>query len=257
MALNIKEDAFVEQFALQGDEKTKPQGISTSKNVTGIEVRLSRAFIINNKTPKIGPFPGFSKMYLMVVVVSDTGDVLQNLDLKSFAKVGDDEDLPVDKTIYFWKQQQKKDKSPSQIHVLASIVKSKQSLRDVAKILADVKNDSEYADVVSSIKEVVRNAAAVTQISDLLFSVAAVVGKFLGKVDDKPLLTWVQSFTDINGDFDKLGKTTIGRKNDFAALDLSIIIRDTHREIELASLQNAVIEELEIAKVGEISNKLP
>jgi hypothetical protein len=253
MALNLKEDAFVEQFALQGDEKTKPQGITTSKNITGIEVRLSRAFIINNKTPKIGPFPGFSKMYLMVVVVSDTGDVLQNLDLKSFAKVGDDEDLPVDKTIYFWKQQGIKAKSPSQIHVLASIIKSKQSLREAAKVMADVKNDEEFSGVVSSIKEVVRNANAVAQVSDLLFSVAAVIGKFLGRVDDKPLLTWVQSFTDINGDFDKLGKTTIGRKNDFAALDLSIIIRDTHREVELAALNGADIEELVIASRGEIA----
>lgn len=252
MALNLKEEAFVEQFALQGAERNKPEGISTSQNVTGIEVRLSRAFIINNKTPKIGPFPGFSKMYLMVIVVSDTGDALQNLDLKSFAKVGDDEDLPVDKTIYFWKQQQPSDKSPSQIHILTSIIKSKQNLRDVARVMADVKNDAEFAGVVSSIKEIVKSAGAVTQISDLIFSVAGVVGKFLGKVDDKPILTWVQSFTDINGDFDKLGKTTIGRKNDFAALDLSIIIRDTHREVELAGLQNAVIEELEIARTGEI-----
>ncbi|RDC62464.1 hypothetical protein [Adhaeribacter pallidiroseus] len=253
MALNIKEDAFVEQFAFEGAENSKPAGIATSQNITGIEVRLSRAFIINNKTPKIGPFPGFSKMYLMLIVVSDTGDALQNLELKGFAKVGDNEDLPVDKTIYFWKQQQVTDKSPSQIHVLASILKSKQNLRDVAKVMSDVKNDPEFASVVSTLKEVVKNASAVTQISDLLFSVAGVFGKFLGKVDDKPILTWVQSFTDINGDFDKLGKTTIGRKNDFAALDLSIIIRDTHREIEFAALQNAVIEELEIAKNGEIS----
>ena len=253
MALNLKDEAFIEQFALQGDEKNKPEGISTSKNITGIEVRLSRALIINNKTPKIGPIPGFAKMYLMVIVVSDTGDAIQNLDLKSFAKVGDDEDLPVDKTIYFWKQQQETDKSPSQIHILASVIKSKKGLREAAKVLADVKNDAEFAGVVSSIKEVVKNANAVTQISDLLFSVAGVVGKFLGKVDDKPLLTWVQSFTDINGDFDKLGKTTIGRKNDFAALDLSIIIRDVHREVELTNLQNTVGEELELTKTNELS----
>jgi hypothetical protein len=253
MAVKFQEDAFVEQLALQGAENTKPEGISSSKNITGIEVRLSRAFIINNKTPKIGPFPGFSKMYLLVIVVSDKGEILQTLDLKSFAKVGDDEDLPVDKTIYYWKQQNKKDVNPSQIHVLTSIIKSKQNLRDVARIMADVKNDAEFGNLVSTLKTVVKNADAVSQVANLIFSVAGVVGKFLGKIEDKPLLTWVQSFTDINGDFDKLGKTTIGRKNDYAALDLSIIIRDTQREVELASLQNAVIEELEIARTGEIS----
>ena len=253
MAVNFQEDAFVEHLILQGAENNKPNGIGSSKNVTGIEVRLSRAYIQNNKTPKIGPFPGFSKMYLLVIVVSDKGEILQTLDLKSFAKVGDDEDLPVDKTIYYWKQQNPEDVNPSQIHVLTSIIKSKQSLRDVAKIMADVKNDAEFSNLVSTLKTVVKNADAVSQVANIIFSVADVVGKFLGKIEDKPLLTWVQSFTDINGDFDKLGKTTIGRKNDFAALDLSIIIRDTHREVELASLQNAVIEELEMARKGEIN----
>jgi hypothetical protein len=252
MAVAFKNDAFIEQFTFESTEKNKPSGISNSKNITGIEVRLSKAYIINNKTPKIGPFPGFARMYMVVIVVSDLGNSLQTLDLKGFAKVGDDEDLPIDKTIYYWKQHNKKDKSPSQIHIFTSIIKSKQSLRDVGRILADVKNDEEFEKVVTELKEVVKDASKVNAVSDLVFSVAGVVGKFLGKVDDKPLLTWMQSFTDINGDFDKLGKTTTGRKNDFAALDLSIIIRDTSREEELAKLHNIIIEELEIAKNGEI-----
>ena len=253
MAINFKDEAFVEQFAFQGAEQSKPEGITSSKNITGIEVRLSRAFIIDNKTPKIGPFPGFSQMYLVVIVVSDTGAALQNLDLKGFAKVGDNEDLPVDKTIYYWKQHDPQDQSPSQIHILTTIIKSKQNLRDTGKVLADVKNDAKFANVVTALQEIVKNAGAVGQVSNLLFSVAEAVGRFLGKIHDKPILTWVQSFTDINGDFDKLGKTTISRKNDHAALDLSIIIRDTHREVELAALHNTKIEELEIARNGEIS----
>jgi hypothetical protein len=244
MAVAFKDDAFIEQFAFESTEKSKPSGVSNSRNITGIEVRLSRAFIINNRTPKIGPFPGFSRMYMVIIVVSDLGNSLQTLDLKGFPKVGDNEDLPVDKTIYYWKQHNKKDKSPSQIHVFTSIIKSKQSLRDVGRILADVKNDEDFEKVVTDLKA---NA-----VSNLVFSVAGVIGKFLGKVDDKPLLTWMQSFTDINGDFDKLGKTTTGRKNDNAALDLSIIIRDTSREEELAKMHNMIIEELEIAKNGEI-----
>lgn len=253
---NLKQDAFVEQFALgnvpRDIPKGIPKGISSSKNVTGVEVRLSRAFIIENKTKPVLFFPGFAKLYLLVTVVSDQGNIVQTLDLKSFAKVGDNEDLPVDKTIYFFKKNEDNE-SPSQIHVLVSVVKSKQALRDVAKVLADVKNDKEFGDLVSTLKNSIKNANAVDQVSNTLFSVAAVFGKFLGEVDDKPLMTWVQSFTDINGDFDKLGKTTIGRKNNFAALDLSIIIRDMEREVAIAKANNIIIEELEIAEKGILS----
>jgi hypothetical protein len=253
MAINFIDNAFIEELALKGDEDSKPEGVSSSKNVTGIEVRLARAHILDNKTPKIGPFPGFSKLYLIVIVVSDKGEVLQTLDLKSFAKVDDNEDLPVDKTIYYWKQNGNKEKSPSQIHVLVSIVKSKQQLRDVSKIMTDVKNDDDFSDFVSSLKSIVKNTSAVSQIADLLFSTVGIVGKFLGKVDDKPLLTWVQSFTDINGDFDKLGKVAVRRGNKNADLELSVIIRDTTREVEIAKLENLIIEELAIDKNGIIA----
>jgi hypothetical protein len=250
MAIQFQEDAFVGQFTLGADNnRQKPAGIPESADITGIEIRLSRAFIIENKTPKVLFFPGFSKIYLIVTVVSDQGDVVQTLDLKSFAKVGDDEDLPVDKTIFFFKKTAD-NQSPSQIHVLVSLVKSKQPLREVGRVLADVKNDPEFAGAVTSLKDMIKNASAVGQVSGLLFSVASVFGKFLGEVDDKPLMTWVQSFTDINGDFDKLGKTTIGRKNNFAALDLSIIIRDTTREEAIAAAHSLTIEELEMARSG-------
>lgn len=252
MAISFKEDAFIEQLTLgAGITREKPQGIPDSSEITGIEIRLSRAFVLENKTPKVLFFPGYSKIYLLITVVSDQGDIVQNLYIKSFAKVGDNEDLPVDKTIFFFKKNPD-NQSPSQIHVLISIVKSKQPLRDVANVLADVKNDPEFAGIVTTLKNIIKNANAVTQISGLLFSVAHVFGKFLGEVDDKPLMTWIQSFTDINGDFDKLGKTTVSRKNNFAALDLSIIIRDTHREEAIAASNNQVIEELQIARNGSV-----
>jgi len=253
MAINFKDDAFVEHIELQGGELTKLKGIPTSKNVTGIEVRLSKAFIKDNKTIKFGPFPGFAQLYLIAIVVNDKGEVLQNLDIKGFPKVGDHEDLPVDKTIYYWKQNFPQEQSPSQIHVLTSIIKSKQKLRDTGKVMSDVKNDAEFSGMVSTLKQVIKNANAVAQVSDVLFSAAALIGKFLGKLDDKPLLTWVQSYTDINGDFDNLGKITTGKSNKNATLDLAIIIRDTSREVEMANMQNMVIEELEIDRNGEIN----
>ena len=247
MALNLKEDAFVDATPLKRGTTAQPAAIPKSNNISGIELRLSRALIINNKTPKVGPFPGFSKMYLVIVVVSDIGTVMQTLDLKSFAKVNDNEDLPVDKTIYYWKQNKPKDKAPSQIHTLISIVKSKQALRDTGKILSDVKNDSEYASLVDTLKTTIGNAADLTNISNLVFSAASIVGKYLGQVEDKALFTWVKSFTDINGDWDQLGTTIKTQKNNFASIDLSLTIRDKNREVALAKANGLSIEELENA----------
>lgn len=245
MALNF-EESFIDTLALDKGNTKKPMEIPDSKNITGIELRLSKAYIIDNKTPKIPPFPGYAKMYLVVVVISDTGAYLQSLDLKSFAKVDDEEDIPIDKNIFYWKHEDGiNQKAPSQIHASVSIIKSKKSLRDVGKVMSNVKNDPAYATLLDNIKEIVKSGAQVNMISNLAFTATQIVGKFLGKVDDKPLLTWVQSYSDINGDFDQLGKNTKSRKNRYAELNLSLTIRDTSREKALAKLKGVDVEVLE------------
>lgn len=230
MALDFLTETFVDLTRLGRGEKSKPAGIPTSEKLTGIELRLSRVAIINNKTPKLGPFPGYSKMYMIIIVVSDSGEVIENIDLKSFAKVDDGEDLPVDKTIYYWKQKSKKDKAPSHIHVLVSVIKSKQGLRDVSIVLADAKKHPDYSKAVTKLKNVVKGGQQINEVSALLFQLANIVGKFLGAVEDKTLMTWVQSFSDIYGDWDQLGKTIRKRENKYVEINLSLTIRDAERE---------------------------
>jgi hypothetical protein len=244
MAIKFREDFLSDSSQLKQSNNQKPSNIPDSSNITGIELRLSKALIIDNKTPKVWPFPGFAKIYLLVIVVTDSGVVLQNLDLKSFAKVDDGEEIPVDKTIFYWKQNSMSDVAPSQIHTLVSVIKSKESLREVGKVLSDVKNDEKFSSTLDALKTVLKGAQTFTDVSGLILSVAEVVGKFLGNVDDKPLMTWVQSFSDINGDYDQLGKTAKSRKNNYSEIELSLTIRDTSRELALAQSQGVVVEEL-------------
>jgi len=63
-----------------------------------------------------------------------------------------------------------------------------------------------------------------------VMQVASVVGDLLGKVEDKPMLSRFQSFTDVGGNFNQLGKTAFPFGNMYANLDYSIFIRDKERQ---------------------------
>lgn len=230
--LQTEEHNFQEGFENAKHSKTRLRkgDIPSSKDISGLEVRLSNVTIIDNKTPKVFPFPGFAKVYFVNLVVSDLSADTVSLDLNGFEKVDDGDKLSLDRTLFSWKKTNNNTIVPSQIHVFSSLIKSKQPLRDVAKIMSDVKNDSNFKDTVTTLNSLFKTASNITNISSLIFQVAGIVGGFLGKVDDKPLLTWVQSFTDINGDFDILGKTDKNATNKFASMNLSITIRDKDRK---------------------------
>jgi len=235
-----KNDSFVDFVSMKsgaiGD-------IPTAAELTGLELRLSRVLIIDNHMIKIPPFPGLAEMYLLVIVVSDTGATIQNIDLKGFAKVDDNEELPIDKTIFYWKKVADSDKLPGQIHTFVSVIKSKERLRNVGSVLAAAKADSDYSNVVSAIKAMMKNATPLGQVTDLVFSLAGIIGKYLGKVKDKPLFTWVQSYTDLNDDFNTLGKTTKDKQNDSVSVALSLIVRDKNREQQVLDAQSPEVRE--------------
>ena len=229
--LQTEEHSFQEAFenAKHPAARTRSGHIPSSKDISGIEVRLSNVSISDNKTPKVFPFPGFAKVYFVNLVVSDLSADGLSLDLNGFEKVDDGDKLSLDRTLFAWKKTDKNSIAPSQIHIFSSLIKSKQPLRDVAKIMSEVKNDENFKETVNALNSVLKTASNVTNVSNLIFQVAGVVGGFLGKVEDKPLLTWVQSFTDLNGDFDQLGKTDKNAANKFASMNLSITIRDKER----------------------------
>lgn len=227
--LHTEEHDFQETFETTRHDGVL-EGIPTSKELTGIDIRLKNIIVLDNKTPKIFPFPGLAKVYLIALAASDIETNPITVDLKSFEKVDDGTALNVDQAIFLWNQKDNTSNSPSQIHCFASLVKSKQPLRNVSKILAEAQNDSGFKDVVSTLSTLIKTGANISGISNLVFQVAGIIGKFLGQVDDKPLLTMVQSFTNIHGDFDVLGEITKNAKNKFATMDLAITIQDKERQ---------------------------
>lgn len=181
--------------------------IPSSGDVTGIEIRMLPPYIKDNNTPAIKPFlPGFARLYCLTIVVSDVNNQLAgNIDIKGFPRIGDREYLPLNKTIFYWQSQKKTDKPPAQVHIMCSVIKSKKDLRDVSAILTQVKSDENYKSLIGSLKNLAKNAARFSLVTDVITQVAGIVGNYLGKVEDKPLGTVINSYTTIHGDFDKLG----------------------------------------------------
>ncbi|MFD2935388.1 hypothetical protein [Spirosoma flavum] len=222
--------------------------IPTSDNISGIELRLSQVFVKENGTIRFPPFPGFSKLYVTTIVISDLGNVIQTLDLKGFPKVGDNEELPVDRTIFFYQKTDSSPKPPSQIHVFISVIKSKQALRDVGKVMTSLKNDEEFAGIVSTIKSIAKDATAAGQISDLVLQVTSIIGKFLGNVQDKPLFSWFKSFTNLGGEFDNAGISIVPKENEKVKVVINNIVRDKEREEAFLAAENVFPEDFQVTE---------
>jgi hypothetical protein len=209
--------------------------ITTSEDVSGIELRMLPPMIKENGTAKVWPFPGYAKLYCLTIVVSDAGNQLVGaIDLKGFPRIGSDEHLPINKTIFYWQAENDQAKSPNQIHVMCSVIKSKESLRDTGNILGKIKSDDEYKTLIGSLGAIAKDAASFNLVTDIMMDVAGVVGKHLGRVEDKPLGTVVNSYTTLYGDFDKVGinpYTYTTRNVDFT---FHLTVRSAKAEKQLA-----------------------
>ncbi|MBO9204249.1 MULTISPECIES: hypothetical protein [Niastella] len=228
--LQTEEHDLQETFETSRHIPGLAMGIPTSKELTGIEVRLQNITVLDNKTPKVPPFPGLAKVYLIALAASDVNVQPITVDLKSFEKVDDGSNLNIDEAMFFWEKKENNIDAPSQIHCFVSLIKSKQPLRDVSKIMTEVQNDSGFKETVSTLGALIRTGSNLTTVSGLVFQTAGIIGKFLGRVDDKPLLTWVQSFTNIHGDFDAVGELKKNANNKFATMDLAMTVRDKERQ---------------------------
>lgn len=206
--------------------------IDTSADVTGVELRMLPPYIKDNRTDKIWPFPGYAKLYCLTLVASNvTNQLVGTIDLQGFPRIDDKENLPINKTIYLWQAEKKEDKAPNQIHVFCSVVKSKQSLRDVGEILSKVKQDTEYKDLIGSLSKLAKDAAKFNIATDVLTNVASVVGKYLGKVEDKPLGTVINSYTTLFGDFDKLGVSPLVYATRDVDFNFKMVVRSKQEKL--------------------------
>ena len=196
-------------MASSGNQDDDFESVTTSSEVTGMELRMLAPLIKDNHTPKFLAFPGYSKLYCLTLVVSDADNQMVGaIDLSGFPRIGDNETLPINKTLYYWQAASEASVSPNQIHVMCTIMKSKKTLRDTGTILNTLKDDEQYKGLTGQLSKLARNVTSFNAVTDTIVQIAGVVGKYLGTVEDKALGTVLNSYTTIHGDFDKTGANT-------------------------------------------------
>jgi hypothetical protein len=209
--------------------------IKSSKTATGIELRMLPPLIKDNHTPALWPFPGYSKLYCLTIVVSDvTNQLAGAIDLKGFPRIGDNERLPINKTIFYWQSSGKKEAAPNQVHTMCTIMKSKEGLREAGQIMGSVKDDGDYKNLISTLGKVGKGVAKFNAVTDIVVQIAGVVGKYLGKVEDKPLGTIINSYTTLHGDFDKMGISQLVYPTRDVDFEFQMVVRQQKEETAIA-----------------------
>lgn len=205
--------------------------IHSSKDVSGIELRMLPPLIIENHTTPVWPFPGYSQLYCITIVVSDaTNQLAGAIDLKGFPRIGDQEHLPINKTVFYWQAGSDQDIAPNQVHIMCSVVKSKKALRDVGKIMTELKDDKDYQSAITTLAKIAKNAAKVNIVSDLVVQIGSLVGKYLGSVEDKPIGTILNSYTTLHGDFDTIGVNKLVYPTKDIQFDFDLVVRNKKAE---------------------------
>lgn len=190
-------------FITRGDS---PSIIGHSSKVSGIELRMLPPLIKNNGKHK--PLLGrdLAELYCLTIVASDLDNQLVGgIDLKGFPRIGDNEPLPINKTIFYWQANDETKAGPNQVHFISRVIRSRQNLRDVGLVMTEAKNDSDFKELVTNIGSMLKNASPLTAISEGIFFLSSIIGKYLGKVQDKDIGTVINSFTTLHGDYDKKG----------------------------------------------------
>jgi len=211
-----------------GSVRFKSLSIPTSNKLTGTEVRLSQVIIRDNKTPHLWPFIRYANLYVITSSIDNLGAEPYSLNLKGFANIDDGEALPVDRTVYYWNADTAKIKAPGAIHVLESIIKSNEGIRDFGTALASLRKTDDFKAVTNAIITAATGGGAA--IYEAFLPLIGIVGEIMGKIDDTPLFTNVLSFTDINGDFDQLGRHPYPQKNRYVDIVTTLIVRDSTRD---------------------------
>jgi len=215
----------------KGDSSKSPRfqllAIPTSKELTGLEVRLSQVIVKDNKTPHVYPFIRYANLYVVTSGIDNLGGEPYSLNLKGFADIDDGDALPVERTVYYWKSDGAS-KVPGAVHILTSIIKSHERIRDFGDALASLRKTDDFQKVVSTIITAATGGGAA--IYEAFLPLVGVIGQIMGRVDDTPLFTTVTSYTDINGDFDALGRHPYHQNNRYVDMVTTLIVRDASRE---------------------------
>lgn len=198
--------------------------ITRSKQLSGIELRIRSVYVKDNRTLRFWPFPGLANLYLLLFVVSDVpNQSIKPVQIITFPAVGDRENLPTEETIFYYLDESGKE-MPGQLHLVASVIKSKKGMRNAGAILENLQQDEEYNGLLQQLSGITRNALTMSTVIEGIKSLGTIVGRYLGKVEDRPLATVMRSFTALSGDWDQAGSRIISipTKNVDFHFDLTI-----------------------------------
>jgi hypothetical protein len=255
----IRNDAFGEASTpTTGPGDSTTGVIHSSGDVAGIEIRMLPPAVRNNHTVSVWPFPGRARLYCLTLVVSDAANQLTGLmDLNAFPRVADGDLLPINKTIYYWQDSGATlAKPPSQVHVMCSIIKSKEALRETAGVLASVKDDPGYKGIIEELGATLTNAPSFNAITALTMQAAHIVGRYLGRVDDQPIGTVINSFTRLHGDWDRLGINPVKVRTRDVDFDFELIIRDQYRR-QAAAPARLILPAAGLPAPGDVTTMVP
>jgi hypothetical protein len=196
-------------------------------NISGIEIRMLPPFVRDNRQLKIWPFPGYAKLYCLTTVVSDMNNELTGaMDLSAFARVGKNDYLPLNKTIYYWHKNAGGQPLPENVHIMCAIIKSREAIKDPERVLAAVKKDSDYRRIVDHLNAVVADTASFAVVTNMTVKIANIITKHLGKTADMPVAMVVDSFSRLHGDWDKPGIRQVSMSAKNADFGFEVIVHD-------------------------------
>lgn len=225
----------------------KKLDVPPSQDLTGIELRIKSIFIKDNRTPAFGPFPGRANFYLLTIVVSDVANQsVKPVNVITFPRIGDEEALPTRETLFYYVQDKPASPMPQQLHLVASVIKSKRGLREAGAIMSDLESDGPYKDLLAQIAGLASDATAAGAIISLVQQLSGIIGNYLGKIEDRPLATVMRSFTGLAGDWDKLGVNPVAITTKFVNFTFELIVRNKGREQLLAKTLNLRTKDISV-----------
>lgn len=221
------EELLEPQHELLSRGEENPSIIGHSSKVSGIEIRMLPPLIKSNgKSPLIGS--DLAQLYCLTIVASDLDNQLVGgIDLKGFPRIRDNEQLPINKTIFYWQADDQAKAGPNQIHFISRVIRSRQNLRDVGSIMTEAKSDSDYKGLIQNISSLLKSTSPLTAISESIFFLSSIVGKYLGKVEDKDLGTVINSFTTLHGDYDRKGIMVYNYPTTNIDFKFELVVRDS------------------------------
>jgi hypothetical protein len=184
-------------------------------------------FVRDNMQLKIWPFPGYAKLYCFTTAVSDVNNELTGaMDLGVFARVGKNDYLSLNKTIYYWHKNAGEQPMPENVHIMCAIIKSRDVVKDPESVLAAVKKDSDYRNIVDHLNAVIADTASFAMVTNMTVKIANIVTRYLGRTADMPVAMVVDSFSRLHGDWDKPGIRQVSMSAKNADFGFEVIVHD-------------------------------